>query len=154
MQPQKPWPARLPRFAIRFVISEPHTGHSAAADTAPDGNDDGTGFNTFTVPAAGEVDAVFMRACRSMAESLAPSINSILRPLANAFASFVNYPDVTTNPPAAPWAAITPYNSRTVVTLTFSARQCLHCTKNRSRPFARIRSIPSSPAILPVSSTR
>jgi hypothetical protein len=87
---------------MRFTISDPHTGHSGAADTARDGNDGGAGFNTFIAPVAGEADAVSTRARRSIAGSFVPSINSMLRPLANAFASFVNCPDVTTNPPAAP----------------------------------------------------
>lgn len=46
--------------------------------------------------------------------------------LAKAAASSVNLPDVTTKPPAAPLAAITPYNSRTTSTPTLNARHCLH----------------------------
>ena len=42
----------------------------------------------------------------------------MLRPLANAVASSVNLPEVTTNPPVAPRAAMTPNNSRTTSTPT------------------------------------
>ena len=45
---------------------------------------------------------------RISACSALPSISSMFLPLANASASSVNTPDVTTKPPAAPWAAITP----------------------------------------------
>jgi hypothetical protein len=38
----------------------------------------------------------------------APSMSVILRPLAKALASSVKRPEVTTKPPAAPLAAMTP----------------------------------------------
>ena len=53
------------------------------------------------------------RACFDSPSSRWPSINLTLRPLANAVASLVNVPEVTTNPPVSPFAAVTPYNSRT-----------------------------------------
>lgn len=69
-----------------------------------------------------------------MSNKIEPSTRITLRPLANSVAPFVNTPEVTTKPPAAPPAAMTPYSSRTTSTPTLNARHCLHCTKNFSPP--------------------
>src|SRR5450759_2856070 len=61
-----------------------------------------------------------------MAVNSEPSIRSMFLPSAKDFASCVKTPEVTTNPPASPPAAMTPYNSRMVVTPTLNAFHCLH----------------------------
>lgn len=75
-----------PAFANLGVITSPHRGQRGV----------GAGF-ALTSPTA-----------RNHRVSLFPSINSMFVPKANFIASEVNTPDVTTNPPAAPFAAMTP----------------------------------------------
>src|SRR5882672_6717505 len=113
--PQNELPTFAPFFAVRSIMGTLHFGHTG-------------GFGLVTpisvIEATGRSTADFPS--RSNPSNAFPSINSIFRPAANAFASFVNDPDVTTYPPATCSAAMTPYNSRTTDTPTCCARHCLH----------------------------
>ncbi len=48
------------------------------------------------------------RPCRIHCSNASPSMSRMFRPLAKSMASCVKRPEVTTKPPAAPRAAITP----------------------------------------------
>lgn len=101
--PQNALPEFAPCLAMRFSIALWQIGHVGVFVVRVD---------VAEVALAG-VDTPLISACNAL-----PSISSMFRPVANARASSVNIPDVTTKPPVAPFAAITPYSSRTTDTPT------------------------------------
>lgn len=82
-----------------------HIGHEGAVSTfAGAAADFGAALPTGVGRGAdADASALWIMPCSS-----GPSINVMLRPVANAIASAVKVPDVTTKPPAAPLAAMTP----------------------------------------------
>jgi len=108
VQPQKSLPALDPRLAVRRAIGFAHIGHEGASC-----NRDGVGSDAAcTCPATDLSDVAEPEAAprtrRISACSAGPSMSDTLRLSANAAASSVKRPDVTTKPPVAPRAAITP----------------------------------------------
>ena len=110
VQPQNSLPAFVPWRAIRATIGAPHDGHAGVREllASPD------------VSLGTERDdrSVWIAKTSESFANSSPSTSSTFLPAAKLFASFVKWPLVTTKPPAAPVAAITPYNSRTICTPT------------------------------------
>lgn len=111
-QPQKFFPEFAPFLATRLTIALPHWGQLGSA-VVVEGVDSGTFFL-----ARSTLFEVSPCVFSIIAVSLDPSISSIFCPLAKDCASEVKIPEVTTNPPAAPFVTITPSSSRTTVTDT------------------------------------
>ena len=99
--------------------------HNGQLDACVDAGLGGIAGATAAAARAGE-QSIPALACRISPWSFGPSTRFTLRPLAKVIASSVNRPEVTTKPPVAPRAAITPYSSRTTSTPTLKARHCLH----------------------------
>ncbi|MNT87384.1 hypothetical protein D3C72_2277930 [compost metagenome] len=106
---------------MRWIMALPQRGQpgTAAGDISVGFGGSAARVGAFAAAgcAADPVGAA-ARARLTSTESAWPSISSMFRADAKARASAVNCPDVTTNPCAAPCAAITPYSSRTTVTGT------------------------------------
>ena len=104
-QPQKVLPALSPRLATRCTILAEQTGHSTRI----------TGGDMVAEVFSYDLDLRVVSSCPFAAlacwispNSFDPSTRVMLRPLAKAIASSVKLPEVTTKPPAAPLAAMTP----------------------------------------------
>src|ERR1035437_3399502 len=92
IQPQNALPALRPCFAVRRTMGLEQIGHSGCTT------------------ALGRAAIVCINGCLPATgrSTFACLISSMLRPLAKALASSVKLPEVTTKPPAAPFAAMTP----------------------------------------------
>lgn len=97
LHPQNCSPILLPLALRRSTIADPQRGQLISP---------GIGIGALITLSASRLLIDSPRRIRAV--SAPPVISSMLRPSARAFASAKNFPELTTKPPVAPCAAITP----------------------------------------------